>query len=97
MWWGFFDSSEWCCYRDQLPPPPLISPLLGPGSLRKYTGILSHLNPERNLSTVVRHSGEERIKGEGASNCKTASHIRERWRAHGNGVSVHMHPVIALR
>ena len=25
-------------------------------------------------------------------NCKTGSHIRERWRAHGNGVSVHMHP-----
>ena len=25
-------------------------------------------------------------------NCKTASHIRERWRAHRNGVSVHMHP-----
>ena len=27
-------------------------------------------------------------------NCKTGSHIRERWRAHGNGVSVHMHPVV---
>ena len=27
-------------------------------------------------------------------NCKTASHIRERWRAHGNGVSVHMHPSV---
>ena len=25
-------------------------------------------------------------------NCKTASHIRKRWRAHENGVSVHMHP-----
>ena len=25
-------------------------------------------------------------------NCKTARHIRERWRAHENGVSVHMHP-----
>ena len=25
-------------------------------------------------------------------NCKTASHIRQRWRAHRNGVSVHMHP-----
>ena len=27
-------------------------------------------------------------------NCKTGSHIRERWRAHENGVSVHMHPVV---
>ena len=27
-------------------------------------------------------------------NCKTGSHIRERWRAHRNGVSVHMHPVV---
>ena len=26
-------------------------------------------------------------------NRKTGSHIRERWRAHENGVSVHMHPV----
>ena len=27
-------------------------------------------------------------------NYKTASHIRERWRAHENGFSVHMHPVV---
>ena len=27
-------------------------------------------------------------------NCKTVSHIRKRWRAHENGVSVHMHPVV---
>ena len=27
-------------------------------------------------------------------NCKTASYIRKRWRAHENGVSVHMHPVV---
>ena len=25
-------------------------------------------------------------------NCKTDSHIRKRWRAHENGVSVHIHP-----
>ena len=25
-------------------------------------------------------------------NCKRTSHIRKRWHAHGNGVSVHMHP-----
>ena len=25
-------------------------------------------------------------------NCKTVSDIRKRWRAHGNDVSVHMHP-----
>ena len=27
-------------------------------------------------------------------NYKRASHIRERWRAHENGFSVHMHPVV---
>ena len=27
-------------------------------------------------------------------NCKTASHIRKRWRAHRNDVSVHMYPIV---
>ena len=28
-------------------------------------------------------------------NCKTASNIRKRWRAHGNDVSAHMHPDVS--
>ena len=56
-------------------------------------------HPQRGGGSHLRPPERRRRSGGRSATGKTASHIRKRWRAHRNGVSVHMHPSVwcALR